>query len=103
MYESSGERGITHFLEHILIRNVSELMGGRLYLTLDSMGLELGASTYSEMVQFSIFGSVSRFRPSADIITRLLEPIILGRAEVDAERQRIKAEIRESGDRQPSG
>ncbi len=99
MYESSGERGITHFLEHILIRNVSELMGGRLYLTLDSMGLELGASSYSEMVQFSIFGAVSRFRPSADIITRLFQPITLARAEVDAERQRIKAEIRESGDR----
>ena len=50
MYETAGERGITHFLEHILIRNVAELMGGRLYPTLDAHGLELGASTYSEMV-----------------------------------------------------
>ena len=99
MYESAGERGITHFLEHILIRNVAELMGGRLYPTLDAHGLELGASTYSEMVQFSVFGSVSRFRPAADIIAKLLCPITLSRAEVDAERARIKAEIRESGDR----
>ena len=99
MYESAGERGITHFLEHILIRNVSELMGGRLYPTLDANGLELGASTYSEMVQFSVFGSVSRFRPAADIIAKILCPITLSRAEIDAERARIKAEIRESGDR----
>ena len=99
MYESAGERGITHFLEHILIRNVSELMGGRLYPTLDAHGLELGASTYSEMVQFSVFGSVSRFRLAADIIAKILCPITLSRAEIDAERSRIKAEIRESGDR----
>lgn len=99
MYESAGESGYTHFLEHALIRNVSAIMDGELYSTLDKHGLELSACTYSEMVQFSIYGAVEKLRDSVDIIVRLFEPIVLSAAEIDAERARIKAEIRESGDR----
>ena len=99
MYECEGERGITHFLEHILIRNVAALMDGRLYATLDAEGLELGASTYSEMVQFSIYGAAEKLSLSAEILCKILSPIVLTRADIDAERSRIKAEIRESGDR----
>ena len=35
MYESAEESGITHFLEHVSIRNVNALMNGELYPTLD--------------------------------------------------------------------
>lgn len=99
MYECEGERGITHFLEHILIRNVAAMMDGRLYATLDANGLELSASTYSEMVQFSIYGSTEKLLLSAEILCKILSPLVLSRADIDAERSRIKAEIRESGDR----
>ena len=99
MYERERERGITHFLEHILIRNVAALMDGGLYATLDANGLEIGASTYSEMVQFSIYGSTEKLSLSAEIICKILSPLVLTRADIDAERSRIKAEIRESGDR----
>ena len=54
MYESDGENGITHFLEHVAIRNVNKLMGGSMYRELDRLGMEFNASTYSEMVQFYI-------------------------------------------------
>ncbi len=99
MYESERERGITHFLEHILIRNVAAMMDGGLYATLDAHGLELGASTYSEMVQFSIYGSTEKLSLSAEILCKILSPLVLTRDDIDAERSRIKAEIRESGDR----
>ena len=52
MYEREDESGITHFLEHVVIRNINKLMDGRLYRELDKYGLEFNASTYSEMVQF---------------------------------------------------
>ena len=99
MFEGENESGITHFLEHALIRNVNKLEGGQMYSRLDKLGVEFGASTYSEMVQFYVGGSAAHFAFGADIITKLFSPIVLKSDEVDAERRRIKAEIRESDDK----
>lgn len=99
IYERESENGITHFLEHAAIRNVNKLMGGNLYRELDRLGLEFNASTYSEMVQFYVSGSKRHFRTAAQIISRLLSPIVLDRDELSAEKNRIKAEIREVDDR----
>ena len=99
MYESEGENGITHFLEHILYRNVNALLGGSLYSTLDREALEFSAATYNEMMQFSVWGDCESFGSMAKIISLLLSPIILSKEEFLAERGRVKAEIRESDDR----
>jgi len=99
MYEREGEGGITHFLEHVLYRNVNTLMGGNLYQTLDKYGVEFNASTYNEMVQFSVSGVAANFRVGADIISMLFSPLVLPRVEFLAELSRVKAEIRESDDR----
>jgi predicted Zn-dependent peptidase len=99
MYESERENGITHFLEHLAIRNVNRLMDYKLYRVLDRCGIEFNASTYAEMVQFYISGSTRHFRTAAQIIAKVLEPLTLSREEIEAERSRIKAEIREAGER----
>ena len=99
MYESESESGITHFLEHISIRNVNRLMDGRLYSELDKYGVEFNASTYSEMVQFYVCGASKNFSFASDVITKLFSPIILPKDEIDTERRRIKAEIREGDDK----
>lgn len=91
--------GITHFLEHASIRNVNCMMEGGLYSLLDRRGIEFNASTFSEMVQFYISGATENFDLSAEIIARLLSPIILSPSEISTERDRIKAEIRESDDK----
>ena len=91
--------GITHFLEHAAIRNVGSLMNGGLYSTLDRYGMDFNASTFSEMVQFYITGASANFDRASEIICRLLSPIALSSDEIRAERDRIKAEIRESDDR----
>lgn len=91
--------GITHFLEHVMIRNVSRVMDDSLYPLLDEYGIEFNASTYSEMVQFYICGASENFDIAADIIARLFSPIILTASEISTERERVKAEIRESDDR----
>ena len=95
MYESVGESGITHFFEHVAIRNINKHMGGGLYRLLDREGIEFNASTYGEMVQFYISGSPGSFSYAAEILSGLFLPILLSREEIDAERGRIKAEIRE--------
>ncbi len=99
MYEDEGENGITHFLEHISIRNISKLMNGELYSALDLRGMEFNASTYNEMVQFYITGADKNFKYGAEVISKILSPIVLDKSEIDAERARIKAEIRESNDK----
>ncbi len=99
MYEGEGERGITHFLEHALVRNVNKRRNLKLYSELDSRGVEFNASTYAEMVQFYTSGANKSFSFGADILTEIISEIVLSPAEIDAERRRIKAEIRESDDK----
>jgi predicted Zn-dependent peptidase len=99
MYEAADENGITHFLEHVLIRNINKLMDGKMYATLDKYGIEYNASTYGEMVQFYLSGAKHNFPIAIDFITKLFCPISLDKTEIDSERGRIKAEIRESNDK----
>ena len=99
MYESERDNGITHFLEHISIRNINKLMDGELYSELDRRGIEFNASTYAEMVQFYVSGASDKFSFGAEVITKLFSPIVLDKSEIDAERKRIKAEIREADDK----
>ena len=99
MYETEKHSGASHFLEHAIIRNVNAAMGGTLYSLLDKYGLEFNASTFTEMVQFYISGSPSAFGVAAQIISRVLSPINLSEADFEAERSRIRAEIREAQDK----
>ena len=99
MYERDGEDGITHFLEHALVRNVNKLENYGLYSELDRLAMDFNASTYSEMVQFYISGATKHFSRGAELICRLFSPIILSADEVSTERKRIKAELREADER----
>jgi predicted Zn-dependent peptidase len=99
MYESERDAGITHFLEHIAIRNVNAQMDGTLYEILDRYGIEFNASTYSEMVHFYVSGAKSNFAKGAQIISKIFNPIVLSPDEIRTECDRIKAEIRENDER----
>ncbi len=99
MFETPENNGITHFFEHVAIRNVNKLMDGDLYSELDRLGVEFNASTYYEMVQFYVSGASDSFAFGADALCRILSPIVLTRSEIDSERKRIKAEIREGNDK----
>lgn len=99
MFEREEDGGITHFLEHISIRNVNALMENGLYALLDRYGLEFNASTFAEMVQFYTSGSPKNFAVSAKILASVLSPIIVAPSEIAIERDRIKAEIREGDEK----
>ena len=99
MYESDTECGITHLLEHILIKNVNRVMNDTLYRTLDRLGIEFNAGTYSEMVQFYVSGAAERVGVCSQILTKLLSDIVLTADEVNVEKNRVKAEIREASER----
>ena len=99
MFGEETVPGITHFLEHVAIRNVDKVMDGELYSTIDRLGLEFNASTYSEMVQFYISGAKEKLTVAIDIFLKLFSPIILSADEIKREGDRIKAEIRENDER----
>lgn len=99
MYEREEENGISHFLEHVAIRNVNVLMEGGLYQKLDRLGLILNACTYKEFIQFEITGAEKHIREAIRIFVKLFEPIGLPAREIDIERKRIKAEIREEDEK----
>ena len=99
MHEGAHESGITHFLEHVLIKNVNAVMNGTLYETLDKYGIEFNAGTYSEMVQFYISGSSANSSLMTEILTALLSEIKLSVSDISAERERVKAEIREASEK----
>lgn len=103
LYESERESGISHFVEHVAIRNVHRLMEGELYALLDREGLEFNASTYSDMLQFYISGAREKLPIACKILPRLLSPLVLSSEEVELERRRIRAEIREGDDRTSLG
>ena len=99
MFEREEDSGVTHFLEHVAIRNVNALMGDKLYALLDKYGLSFNASTASEMVQFYVSGSPKYFAIGANIIASVLSPISLSKDGISVERERIKAEIREADEK----
>ena len=99
MFEREEDSGITHFLEHIAIRNVNALKGNSLYAMLDKYGLEFNASTFAEMVQFYTSGSPKNFAIAAGVIASVLSPIAIAPSEIAIERDRIKSEIREGDEK----
>ena len=99
MYENKENNGISHFFEHIVFRNIHYGMGESLYQTLDRLGLVFNAATYKEFMVFFITGAPEHFREAAQILTKVMEPLVLPEKEIDTERKRIKAEIREQDEK----
>jgi predicted Zn-dependent peptidase len=95
LYESPEETGITHFLEHVLFRNLGGLPQRALYERLENIGAEFNACTYKEFVYFYITAAPRHFEECAGIIAMLLAPLTASPADVSAERRRIQSEIRE--------
>ncbi len=98
MYEGEAQSGETHFVEHIVFRNINYRMKGGLYPLLDRCGLSFNAETYKEFVQFYIVGAKEHFSDAVTVFSHLFDAVDLPRGEIDPERLRIKSEIRESNE-----
>lgn len=98
LYEEDSNGGITHFLEHVLFRNINHRMDGKMYQTLDKAGLFFNGATYKEFMELFIIGSPQHFEEAADILLKAFDPVTLPASEIKTEQQRVKAEIREAED-----
>lgn len=97
MYEGDKESGVSHFVEHVIFRNINLMMNGTLYETLDRLGLNFTAATYKEFIQLTIVGASHNFAAAVEILMMAHQPLKreLVKREFELERGRIKAEIRE--------
>ena len=99
LYENEENNGITHFFEHVSFKNLNNSVGMDLADYLDMYSLDINGCTYKEFVQFKISGTSKNFAKAADVISLLLNPLKLKKEDIECERKRIKAEIREASEK----
>lgn len=99
MYENEKNNGIAHLYEHMVFRNVKKLYGEDFYTLLSKNGLYFNACTYREFIQFEFTGIEESFPFLLDVISKLFLDFNLSGDEIKAEKNRIKAEIRENDER----
>ena len=96
MYEEEKDNGITHFLEHMLFRNINHIMNGEMYRELDKRGLYFNGATYKEFMQLYIIGAPKHFHAAFDILSKAFSEINIPVEVLETEAMRVKAEIREA-------
>lgn len=98
IFETSADNGISHFFEHIVFRNVKSKYEN-FYEELALHGMDMQGTTYKEFIQIEINGPSSEFAFAADVLCHIFDEIDISKEEFLKEKNRIKAEIREDGDR----
>jgi len=99
LFEAAERVGISHLIEHLVFRSINRHMDGTLYKTLDRLGLSVEGVTYREFLQFTVTGAPQHFATAAHILSLALAPLSLSQDDLKTERSRVKAEIREEGER----
>ncbi len=99
LYEPDEINGITHLFEHIVFRNIKKQFSKDFYEMLTEKGLSFDASTYKEFLCFSISGLTMGIPLALEILSCLFDDINISREEFETEKKRVKAEIRESAEK----
>lgn len=99
LFEASEHAGISHLIEHLVFRSINRYMDGTLYKTLDRLGLAVEGVTYREFLQFTVTGAPQHFAEAARILSLALAPLCITKEELCTEKARVKAEIREEGEK----
>lgn len=99
MYETAENNGISHFFEHLVFRNLNCIYKGNYYELAGENGITLYACTYNELIYFEISGLVENFDFAIETLFGIFSPFVLNSKELKAEKNRIRAEIREGDSR----
>lgn len=98
MFEDFSDNGISHLFEHAVFRNMKNKYDG-FYDLLARHCVELRGCTYKEFTRFTITGPGREFDFAVQILCDIFDEISLSKLELDKEKKRIKAEIREYDER----
>lgn len=98
IFEKETENGISHLFEHMVFRNLKNKYEN-FYELLALHGIDVQGCTYKEFIQFSITGPYYEFEFATEIFCELFAEIKVTKIELEKEKKRIKAEIREKDER----
>ncbi|MCI1944474.1 M16 family metallopeptidase [Clostridium luticellarii] len=98
IYEDIHEKGISHFIEHMLFKGTQFRNNKRLNMDLEALGGEYNAYTDNDATVYSITSLWIELERSMDIISDMLMNSVFPGEEVEKERQVIISEIRSNRD-----
>ncbi len=96
--EGRGERGATHFLEHLLFRRSRRRSGAAIARLTDRLGGECDAYTTKDAVAFHARTTAERAGEALDLLLDLTEAPAFTAADVEVEREVILEEMAEAKD-----
>lgn len=98
IYEKSIDRGISHFIEHMLFKGTEAFNNEELNDFLEQRGGEYNAYTDYSCTVYSITALAEELEPSIKILAEMIQNSTFPEKEIDRERGVILAEIRTSKD-----
>jgi predicted Zn-dependent peptidase len=98
IYEGANEKGISHFIEHMLFKGTTSRSNEELNNELEKRGGEYNAYTDYTSTVFSITALSDELEPSIEVLSDMVQNSIFPEAEIEKERGVILAEIRTSKD-----
>jgi len=98
LFEREDEKGIAHFIEHMLFKGTKNKNNEELNNDLEQRGGEYNAYTDYNATVYSITALSEELEPSVEILADMLQNSIFVEEELEKERGVILAEIRTSKD-----
>jgi len=98
IYESANEKGISHFIEHMLFKGSKVRTNEQLNIELEALGGEYNAYTDNTSTVYSITTLSEELEKSIELLSDMLINASFPNEEIEKERDVILAEIRTSKD-----
>lgn len=98
LYEEKKERGIAHFIEHMLFKGTKKRNNERLNSELEELAGEYNAYTEYNSTVYSITALNEELSSAIEIISDMLQNSIFSKSEIEKERKVILSEIKTGKD-----
>lgn len=95
LIESEDVRGISHFLEHLIFRNLDSMSMRELYRRLNKLGVTLHGFTNQQMIGFYAQSSPEKVDFVVEILFRILNEFHFTECNVEAEKRVVLRQIEE--------
>ena len=98
LFEDKNEKGISHFVEHMLFKGTKSNNNEKLNLFLENLGGDYNAYTDNNCTVFSVTNLSDEIENSIKLLSDMLENSIFDEKELMKEREVILSEIRTGND-----
>lgn len=98
LFEKKDEKGISHFIEHMLFKGTNKRSNEELNSELEELGGEYNAYTEYNSTVYTITALNDEIEPAIDLLSDMLMNSTFPIEEIEKEREVILAELRSSND-----